>query len=57
MVLKAPDVPSVLLELGFLSSKSDEKLLTSIAWQTKIAKAFATAMDAYFATEVASTAN
>ena len=57
MVLKAPDVPSVLLELGFLSSKSDEKLLTSAAWQTKIAKAFATAMDAYFATEVASTAN
>ena len=57
MVLKAPDVPSVLLELGFLSSKSDEKLLTSAAWQTKIAKAFATAIDAYFATEVASTAN
>ena len=57
MVLKAPDVPSVLLELGFLSSKSDEKLLTSNTWQTKIAKAFATAVDSYFATEVASTAN
>jgi N-acetylmuramoyl-L-alanine amidase len=57
MVLKAPDVPSVLLELGFLSSKSDEKLLTSTAWQAKIANAFATAIDAYFATEVASTAN
>jgi N-acetylmuramoyl-L-alanine amidase len=57
MVLKAPDVPSVLLELGFLSSKSDEKLLTSAAWQAKIAKAFATAMDSYFATEVASRAN
>jgi N-acetylmuramoyl-L-alanine amidase len=57
MVLKAPDVPSVLLELGFLSSKSDEKLLTSAAWQTKIAKAFATAVDNYFATEVASKAN
>jgi N-acetylmuramoyl-L-alanine amidase len=46
-----------LLELGFLSSKSDEKLLTSAAWQTKIAKAFATAVDNYFATEVASKAN
>jgi len=57
MVLKAPDVPSVLLELGFLSSKSDEKLLTSAAWQTKIAKAFATAMDNYFAPEVASKTN
>ncbi|MCC7481205.1 MAG: N-acetylmuramoyl-L-alanine amidase, partial [Hyphomicrobiales bacterium] len=57
MVLKAPDVPSVLLELGFLSSKSDEKLLTSTVWQSKIARAFATAIDSYFATEVASTAN
>ena len=57
VVLKAPDVPSILLELGFLSSKSDEKLLTSVVWQTKIAKAFATAVDSYFATEVASKAN
>ena len=57
MVLKAPDVPSVLLELGYLSSKSDEKLLTSPAWQTKIAKAFATAMSNYFDTEVASKAD
>ena len=57
MVLKAPDVPSVLLELGYLSSKPDEKLLTSAVWQTKIAKAFATAMDSYFATEVASKTN
>ena len=51
------DVPSVLLELGYLSSKSDEKLLTSAAWQTKIARAFATAMDNYFDTEVASKTN
>ena len=29
VVLKAPDVPSVLLELGYLSSKADEKLLIS----------------------------
>jgi len=57
VVLKAPDVPSVLLELGFLSSKSDEKLLTSAAWQTKIAKAFAIAIDNYFAPEVASKSN
>ncbi len=57
MVLKAPDVPSVLVELGYLSSKSDEKLLTSQAWQAKIAKAFTTAIDGYFATEVAFRAN
>jgi N-acetylmuramoyl-L-alanine amidase len=57
VVLKAPDVPSVLLELGFLSSKSDEKLLTSAVWQAKIAKAFATAVDSYFSTELASKGN
>jgi N-acetylmuramoyl-L-alanine amidase len=57
MVLKAPDVPSVLLELGYLSSNLDEKLLTSDAWQAKIAGAFATAVDGYFATEVASKGN
>ncbi len=57
MVLKAPDVPSVLLELGYLSSKSDEKLLTSPAWHNKIAKAFATAVDNYFSTELASNSN
>lgn len=57
MVLKAPDVPSVLLELGYLSSKQDEKLLMSDAWQTKIAKGFATAIDGYFSTELASKTN
>ena len=57
MVLKAPDVPSVLLELGYLSSKQDEKLLMSDAWQTKIAKGFASAIDGYFSTELASKTN
>ena len=57
MVLKAPDVPSVLIELGYLSSNLDEKLLTSDAWQNKIAHAFAAAVDGYFATEVASKTN
>ena len=57
MVLKAPDVPSVLLELGYLSSKQDEKLLMSDAWQTKIAKGFASAINGYFSTELASKTN
>jgi N-acetylmuramoyl-L-alanine amidase len=57
MVLKAPDVPSVLIELGYLSSNLDEKLLTSDDWQTKIARAFANAVDGYFATELASKTN
>jgi N-acetylmuramoyl-L-alanine amidase len=35
-VLRAPDVPSVLLELGFLSNKDDEKLLLDPAWRSKV---------------------
>jgi len=53
-VLKAPDVPSVLLELGYLSSKSDEELLTSQAWRERISKSVAEAIDQYFATQLAS---
>ena len=36
-VLKAPDVPSVLVELGYMSTKDDLKQLTSTAWQAKTA--------------------
>ncbi len=48
VVLKAPDVPSVLVELGYLSSKNDEKLLKSAAWQKKVAKSVANAIETYF---------
>ncbi len=48
-VLKAPDVPSVLIELGYLSSKQDEALLTSPDWHARVAKAMALAIDNYFA--------
>nr|WP_246318910.1 N-acetylmuramoyl-L-alanine amidase [Peteryoungia desertarenae] len=36
-VLQAHDVPSILLELGFLSNKEDEKLLLDPAWREKVA--------------------
>jgi len=52
-VLKAPDVPSVLLELGFLSNADDEKRLTSDAWQNSTADAIVTAIDTYFAKRLA----
>ncbi|SJZ57023.1 N-acetylmuramoyl-L-alanine amidase [Consotaella salsifontis] len=42
-VLKAPDVPSVLVELGYLSNDEDEKLLTSSDWQGSTASAIAAA--------------
>ncbi|MGV8996539.1 MAG: N-acetylmuramoyl-L-alanine amidase [Parvibaculaceae bacterium] len=48
VVLKAPDVPSVLIELGFLTNRSDEKNLTSPKWRTRIASSFVSAVDRYF---------
>jgi N-acetylmuramoyl-L-alanine amidase len=47
-VLKAPDVPSVLVELGFLSDERDEKALTSTQWQEKVASAVYRAVGDYF---------
>ena len=38
-VLKSPDIPSVLLELGFLSSESDRKRLSDPDWRAKMALA------------------
>ncbi len=52
-VLKAPDVPSVLLELGFLSNPDDEKLLLSDAWRERVAGGVVEAIDGYFAKKVA----
>ncbi|MBC8038006.1 MAG: N-acetylmuramoyl-L-alanine amidase [Rhizobiales bacterium] len=53
VVLKAPDVPSVLVELGYLSSRHDEAQLSSPSWRDKVAGAMTSAIDKYFATEVA----
>ena len=47
-VLMAHDVPSVLVELGYLSNRHDEKLLTSSAWRARMANAIVTAIDGFF---------
>lgn len=47
-VLKAPDVPSVLLELGYLSSKSDLASLTSPQWREKATELVAKAVEGFF---------
>lgn len=52
-VLKAPDIPSVLLELGFLSNGKDAKLLSSQKWRRKVARAVAASIDKYFNVKIA----
>ena len=49
-ILKAPDVPAALIELGYLSNASDERLLTSRDGQSLMAAAMAEAIDRYFKT-------
>jgi N-acetylmuramoyl-L-alanine amidase len=51
VVLKAPDFPSVLLELGYLSNPQDVKALTSAEWRGKATSALATAIDHFFAAQ------
>jgi N-acetylmuramoyl-L-alanine amidase len=52
-VLRAPDVPSVLVELGYVSNKDDLKSLMSEAWRDQMAASVAKAIDAYLSTHVA----
>jgi N-acetylmuramoyl-L-alanine amidase len=47
-VLKSPDVPSVLVELGYLSTKHDEKMLKSKKFHVNVSRAIRRAVDAYF---------
>jgi N-acetylmuramoyl-L-alanine amidase len=53
MVLKAPEVPSVLLELGYLSNKDDEKLFKSDDWPAGEAEKVARAIEVFFGGKVA----
>ena len=47
-VLRAPDVPSVLLELGYLSSDRDLSSLTAPLWRDKATAAMARAIEGFF---------
>lgn len=47
-VLKAPDVPSVLLELGYLSNEKDDLALNSPEWREKASSRVAEAIEAFF---------
>lgn len=48
-VLRAPDVPSVLLELGYLSNPQDEEQLRDSAWRAKAVESIGDAIDAFAA--------
>jgi N-acetylmuramoyl-L-alanine amidase len=54
-VLKAPDVPSVLIELGFVSNRGDFKQLMSDTWRQRAVDSLVQAVNAYFATRMAGT--
>ena len=55
-VLKAPDVPSVLVELGYVSNKADLHQLTSESWRTRTVGSVAKAVEVFLAKRVVSAA-
>jgi N-acetylmuramoyl-L-alanine amidase len=52
-VLEAPDVPSALIELGYLTNADDEKLMVARDWQEKTAGSIVEAINGYFSTHTA----
>ena len=52
-VLRAPDVPSVLVELGYVSNKDDLQSLLSDTWRDRTADSMAAAVDGYFSSHLA----
>ena len=49
MVLLAPDVPAVLLEMGFISNPADEQRLRDPEQRARMVEAVAASIDDYFA--------
>lgn len=48
MVLKSPDIPSILVETGFISNPREERNLTSPAYQARLSQAIFQGVKAYF---------
>jgi N-acetylmuramoyl-L-alanine amidase len=55
-VLKVPDVPSVLVELGYVSNKSDLDHLVSESWRSRTVAAMGQAIDVFLAKRLATAA-
>ena len=47
-VLKSPDVPSVLIEMGYLSNRDDESALRKDAYRARLMSAVVRGLDAHF---------
>lgn len=47
-VLKAPDIPSVLVETGFISNHAEEKLLATASYQDQLARAIFEGIRTYY---------
>ncbi|WGD48816.1 N-acetylmuramoyl-L-alanine amidase [Bradyrhizobium sp. CB1650] len=52
-VLKAPDVPSVLVEIGYVSNKGDLEHLVSEGWRSRAVSSMAQAIDGFLAKRMA----
>lgn len=52
-VLKAPDVPSVLIELGYVSSRRDLDQLVSDSWRSRAGDSIVQAVNTFFTTRLA----
>ncbi len=48
VVLKSPDIPSILVETGFISNPREEKLLRTSSYQKKLAQAIFNGVNSYF---------
>jgi N-acetylmuramoyl-L-alanine amidase len=52
-VLKSPEIPSVLVEMGYLSNRQDERQLKDPQFRTRLASALVKGLDRYFSSQQA----
>ena len=53
MVIKSAKVPSILVELGYVTNQEDAELLKSEQWREKVSASIVTAIDNYFSHQLA----
>jgi N-acetylmuramoyl-L-alanine amidase len=53
VVLKSAKVPSILIELGYVTNEADAQLLKSERWREKVSSSIVTAIDNYFSHQLA----